>query len=91
MSVREDGKGQADESEVRKKVWLCWDGECEEKVGENIEKKGGGAFVMTAAPKCVNEKRWKGGNVEIGPKDEWQGGGVAEWKEKKMVPEIEQK
>ena len=49
---------------------LRWDGECEEKVGENVDKKGGGAFVITAAAKCVNEKRWKGGNVEMGPKDE---------------------
>ena len=50
---------------------LRWDGECKEKVGENVEKEGGGAFVMTAVAKCVNEKRWKGGNVEIGPEQEW--------------------
>ena len=70
---------------------MCWDGECKEKVAEKIKKKGGRAFMMTAPPKCVNEKKWKGGNVEIGPKHEWQGGGVAEWKVEKLVPEVDQK
>ena len=89
--MRKDGQGQEDESEVGKEVRLRWDGECEEKVGENIEKKGGGAFAITTAAKCVNEKWWKGGNVEMGPEQEWKGGGVADWKEKKLVPEKDQK
>ena len=47
--------------------------------------------MITAAAKCVNEKRWKGGNVEIGPEQERKGGGVAEWKDKDLVPEKDQK
>ena len=46
---------------------------------------------MAAAAKCVNEKRWKGGNVEVGPEQEWKGSGAAEWKDKKLVPEKDQK
>ena len=41
MSVRKDGQGQEDESEIGKEVRLRWDGECEEKVGENVDKIGG--------------------------------------------------
>ena len=47
--------------------------------------------MIASDPKCVNEKKWQSGSVEIGPKDEWLGGGVAEWKEKKVVPEKEKK
>ena len=47
--------------------------------------------MPTAAAKCVDKKRWKGGNVEIGPEQEWTGGGVAEWKDKKLMPKKDQK
>ena len=91
MSVRKDGQGQEDESEVGKEVRLRWDGECEEKVGENVDKEWGGVTMSTAASKCVDEERWKNGKVEVGPEQEWKGSGVAEWKDKKQVPEKDQK
>ena len=70
--MRKGGKGQEDEREVGKEKWLRRDGEGEKKVGENVEKEGGGAFMPTTAAKCVDKKRWKGGNVRIGPENEWR-------------------
>ena len=48
-------------------------------------------MVPVAAAKCVDKKGWKGGNVKIGPENEWRGGSVAEWKEKKKMPQKDQK
>ena len=70
--MRKGGKGQEDEREVGKEKWLRRDGEGEKEVGENVQKKGGGAIVPTAAAKCVDKKRWKGCNVGIGPENEWR-------------------
>ena len=37
---------------------------------ESVQKEGGGAFMPITAAKCVDKKRWKGGNVRIGPENE---------------------
>ena len=88
--MRKGGKGQEDEREVGKQKWLRRNGEGEKKVGEKVQKEGGGAFVPTAAAKCMDKKRWKDGNVRICPENEWRGGSVVEWKEKEPMPKKDQ-
>ena len=46
--------------------------------------------MPTAAAKCMDKKRWKDGNVGIGPENEWRGGSVVEWKEKETMPKKDQ-
>ena len=91
MNVGKGGKGQKGEREVGKKKGWRGDGEGENKIGEKVQKEGRGAIKPKATAERVNEKGWKGGNVEIGPEDEWRGSSVAEWKKEKKVPQKSKK
>ena len=36
MGVRDDSEGEEDDGEVRKKIGLSWDGECENEIWKEI-------------------------------------------------------
>ena len=51
MGVRDDSEGEEDDGEVRKKIGLSWDGECENEIWKEVGIKRGEAFSESSNEK----------------------------------------